>query len=406
MIFGDPIVLQVNGSQYSGLKSGKVTCSMETMCGEFDVEVSKPIGNDFPIKKGDNCVILIYGTPVITGFVDKLATHIESNSHTINIHGRDATCDLVDNTMPPKISFSAPTTLQSITQKVLDVFGITGMDIVIGDNVQNLEPFAANEMVASEIGETAFDFLEKYAKKKQVILNTDGLGNVLYTQASDLIVDDYININTDLQKGTVISVDMTLDDEKRFNKYTLVSQTNSAGGAGLVDSYDQQYSVAPAPSVETFTTAVATDDEIRTTRQHTFHGDSSIQDQATRQNRVNWEMNIRKANGFEYSLVVQGFYDANNNVWRPNMQINVTDNMNDVAADLLILSTTFELSVDGGTKTTLKLTTPDAFKVLTDPKTKKDKKAKKKGDEYLVDNFNEDPNASSDEGGTEDTGDY
>ena len=250
------------------------------------------------------------------------------------------------------------------------------MDVKV--EVQGVSIFSANEIVAAEVGEMASDFLEKYAKKRQLILSTDGAGNIIYTRAENVIISDFININTGINQGNVLSAEMSVDDSKRFGKYILISQSNASGNGAIDDS--EQSSVEE----ETYTTATSIDDEIRSARIFNFISDTTLQDQKSRQDRADWEKNVRKANGFIYSLTIQGFKNSKGVIWRPNMLININDNVNSIYADLLILSVQFNLSLDGGTQTKLTLTTPDAFVVKTTKKTKADAKSKKIANDYIT----------------------
>jgi prophage tail gpP-like protein len=138
----------------------------------------------------------------------------------------------------------------------------------------------------------------------------------------------------------------------------------------------------PTVQEETYTTATSIDDEVRNTRVYYFVSDTTLQDQQSRQDRVDWEKNIRKANGFSYTLTIQGFRNSKKQIWRPNMLVTVNDKSNDVYADLLVLSVQFNMGLDSGTHTRLTLTTPEAFKVKTEKKTKADKKSKKIAEKY------------------------
>ena len=384
----EAFTLEVNGIQYQGLLSASATTSLEQLSGEFKCDVTMPQNGTFPIKRGNECRILIYGTPIITGFINKIDMHLDANSHTISVCGRDKTCDIIDNTLPPVVTFNTPISIIDLTKKVLNIYGITNINV--STDIEDLDIFNASEKVAAEVGESAFDFLEKYAKKRQVILSTDGNGNILYTRAQAIIVSDFINVNQGINKGNVLSIDMSVDDSKRFYKYILSSQDKN-GGTAVITNYNQLHD-QPTSQAETYATATAIDDEIRNTRTHNFLSDTTYVDQKARQDRAEWEKNVRRANGFTYEISVQGFKNIKGEVWRPNMLLNINDTINDVYADLLILSTEFTLNLDGGTQTKLTLTTPDAFQVILQKKTKKDKKAKK-----LADKFNLDVTAENDE---------
>jgi prophage tail gpP-like protein len=287
---------------------------------------------------------------------------------------------VIDNTLPPVLGFNPPISIVTLTQKVLKYFGITNIEV--STQVDDLAPFAQGEIVAAEVGESAFDFLEKYAKKRQVILSTDGDGNIVYVRAEEDIVSDFLTFNENANKCNILTADMSVDDSKRFYKYVLSSQSN-ASSQGIITDWSQ--SIQPPVQEETYTTATAIDDEIRTTRVFNFVSDTTLKDQKARQDRVEWEKNVRKANGFSYTIVVQDFVTSHGEIWRPNQLVNINDTVNDVYADLLVLTTEFSVDLNGGARTKLVMTTPDAFKILTEKKTKKDKKDKKLANTFVTD---------------------
>lgn len=372
-----PFILEVNGVQYEGLLNGSVTNSFENLSSEFSCDVSMPQNKTFPIKRGDKCRILIWGTSVLDGYINKIDTSLSADSHTITISGRDKTGDIIDNTLPANLNFNTPISLSDLSKKILDFYGIQDIKVIV--KASNVNVFSSSETVSVEAGESAFDFLEKYAKKRQVMLSTDGSGNIVYTRAETEVVTDFININDGVNQGNVLNVEMCVDDSQRFNKYVLLSQTNSSSGN------DEDDTVQPPVEQETYTTATSIDDEIRSTRVHYFVSDTTLQDQQSRQDRVDWEKNIKKANGFSYSITVQGFKNGKGSIWRPNTLITVNDEINSIYANLLIISVQFNVSLDSGTTTRLNLTTPDAFKILAEPKTKADSKSKKIATDYQLD---------------------
>lgn len=399
------ILVLCDGITYEGIKSANISRSMEDASGNFSLEVSKPEDKPFPLKKGSKVTILIYNVPFITGYVEKIRSQKDISNHTITIEGRDKTCDMIDSTLPAKLSISTPISLVDITKKILTSFNITDVNVIVeADDVDN---FTSNEMVGAELGETGFDFLEKYAKKRQVILTTNGKGDIVYTRSQDTYVKDFINIDFGFNKGYVLSASAEFDDSKRFNKYIISAQTNATApaakksliGANSPSDEEQLFlneeegedeegddaQDQPPPEKETYVTAEYVDDEVRNTRVHHFLSDTTSTTQKALKARAQWEANIRKANSFTYTLTVFDFRNSKNEVWKPNMLIDVTDSAEDIATSLLILSVNFTADYSGGCKTELKLVPPEAFKLLTEKKTKKDKKQnkkKKQGNEF------------------------
>ena len=73
--------LVVNGKKYGGWKSVRVTRSIESIAGSFELDVSDRWagqGEIWPIYEEDACRVEIDGTTVIDGYVDHRYADIRS----------------------------------------------------------------------------------------------------------------------------------------------------------------------------------------------------------------------------------------------------------------------------------------------------------------------------------------
>ena len=65
--------LRVNGHKYAGWKSARITRGIEAVSGSFELSVTDRWSSKrepWPIREEDECVLLLDGKPVITGYVD------------------------------------------------------------------------------------------------------------------------------------------------------------------------------------------------------------------------------------------------------------------------------------------------------------------------------------------------
>lgn len=368
------MTLEVNGIPYTGFVDPiSASASIENLCGTFTFTSSQPTQSSFPIKKGDACRILINNIPIVNGFVEEITVQYNSQSHSITIEGRDKTCDLVDSTLDGKITFHAPLDLIAVTQKVLSYLGITNINV--SSNV-TIAPFSQGEIVSAEVGQTVFDFIEYYAKKRQVLMTTDGNGNILFTQSGTIQLQTLlVNSNTISSKPIIKSASMNISEVKKFNKYVVYAHTNSAG-MGVASDFNQ----LPVDQEVTMISSPAYDTGIRNNRIYNFTSDTSHLNQNDLNTRAIWEANVRRANGFKYSVTVQGFIaEQDNLIWRPNQLVTVIDDVCGINSVLLISSVRYDYSLNNGSETTLELVDKDAFtiNVITPEKqTKKDKYSK------------------------------
>ncbi len=357
------IVLEINGTPYTGFTSAAASKSMTDISGEFTFSVSA-LGElqKFPIKNGSEARILVDNKPFITGYVEAVDIDYDSNSHQISVKGRDKTCDIVDNTVGGDLSFTAGISLQEIIQKVLESYGLEN-SIKVSSNVQ-LDVFDSNELgnISLQSGETAFNFIVKYAAKRQVLTMSDGDGNILLARTPS----DEDRLNTILTsspnyQGTILNAKVSYDNTKRFYKYIILSQQNSVT-KGLVTEIGDTVDNAKIVSM----TAVAYDEDIRHTRiRYLMQNSESDNEQQSLQDRVQWEANHRMATGFKYTATVQGFSPINDqaNIWQPNMLVMINDEYCDILNQLLLIkSVSFKYGLDGST-TTLELIDKDGYSI-------------------------------------------
>lgn len=372
-----PLSIEINGLQYIGFTDASISTSMLNVTGEFTLTATSLNKDTYPIKRGDKCRVLLYNEPIITGFVNTITPSVDTKSNTISISGRDKTCDIDDCTLSGGIVLNAPISLIDITHKVLNELGIT--DIQVKCDV-DLKPFQAGELVNCEIGDTAFSFLNKYARKRQVLLTTDGSGNILYVRTGTNLSK---TMNTVLCKSkqlqfqpNIVTSSASYDDSKRFYKYVIHAQCNTSN-AGNIDDFGDM-----PPEQETYITATAIDDQVRATRVYNFMSDVAYINSSDLQERVNWQANNRKYDAFKYTASVQGFIAAQDNIiWRPNTLVNVIDDSAGIFDTLLIASVKFDYSINGSS-TTLEMVDASSFSLEPVSPSKKDKEKKNDGKIY------------------------
>jgi prophage tail gpP-like protein len=331
--------------------------------------------------------VLVNKKPFITGFVEQINISYDSTGHQISISGRDKTCDIVDDTVGSDLSFSAGVSLPEIITKVLGSLGLDA-DIKVKNNVKDLAVFGVSDLgnISPQIGQTAFDFIEKYAKKRQVLIMSDGDGNIVLTR----VPEEKDKIKTVLtssakKQSTILTASVTYNDVKRFYKYIMLSQQNPVSSAtgGVVTNlapYQQNGGNLGASEEEDNSSdseidnekmismkAISYDKDIRHTRIYNMmqHCDSENDSQSL-QDKAEWEANYRRATGFNYTVTVQGFSPINDPkiIWQPNMLVTVKDEYCDIDSQLLLIkSVKFTYGIDSGSTTTLELIDKDGYSV-------------------------------------------
>jgi hypothetical protein len=88
------IKLKVNGREYAGWKTARVTRSIESVAGSFELGISERWSQDadpWPILEEDECSLSIGSEVLITGYVDERSPSFDATQHGLSITGRDKT---------------------------------------------------------------------------------------------------------------------------------------------------------------------------------------------------------------------------------------------------------------------------------------------------------------------------
>jgi len=360
------MLLEINGIPYGGFTEANAEISMIDMSGSFTFSISA-LSNltKFPILIGDACRVLINNQPIITGWVEKINVNYDSANHTISISGRDKTCDVIDSTLgESSLSFNSSISLIDLTKRVLAYLGIT--DIKVSSTV-DIPIFNVTEIgnISIETGESAFEFIEKYAQQRQVLPTTDGSGNIVFTRTGSTVLKTILT-SSPSAKSTILSASVDYDYTKRFYKYVLSTQMNSINLSVITDTEH--------PNAEKQTSVVSTAYDqgsgslppTRKTRTYNLiQSESSYNNLKYLQDRAWYESNFRRSRSFIYKAMVQGFSPVNDPtlIWRPNYMINVQDAYCNIDSILLINSVKFSYSVDGGSTTVLELIDRDSYTI-------------------------------------------
>ncbi len=347
------MVLEVNGASYSNWSSTRISRSMENISGHFRFSATSSPELSFPVKPGDAVKVKIGTKVVLTGYVDSVEVSYSASDHTIHVEGRDKTADIVDSKVDHKIEFHAPITLEDVVSQTLSSIGASDVSVI--NKVGDLEPFTAGELISAHIGQSAYDFMELYARKRQVLLTTDGLGNIVFVRASEEDTGlTFISIPGD-SRSNILSAEVRYNDEHRYNLYKFYSQGNPGGNKYLADS----------PSELTNKTGQYIDSKIRSSRQYHEIAEASTV-KTTLEARAKWEGQVREAKSLKYTCKVAGHtYSHNNNAaYMPNMLVNVSDQFANLYRSMLITEVSSEYNVSSGSITTLTLLPPEAFALL------------------------------------------
>jgi len=328
------ITLEVNGTDYDNFVSASVGIRLDALSNTFTFEAVAPQNAPLPFKGGDPCKIRADGELVLTGFIEVISVSYDSESHTINVSGRDKTGDLLDSTIDKLDDFYGENlTLKALIEAVIKSIG---SDIKVIDEA-NPTPFnGAEDISAPEPGDNAFSFIEAHARKKQVLLTSNANGDIIITKNSGEYAEGAVQHIIGADDNNVLSANFNFDTTGRYNLYKMASSLNPvalnfSGDTG-VDSISNQ-------------SGGISDDEIRAGRQLVLVSETTLSDENCAK-RAKWEADIRKARGLLYSAKVNGFRIADN-LWQINRLYQIVDDYVGKKETMLCNSVSFNWGPEG-----------------------------------------------------------
>jgi len=330
--------LKINGVNYGGWNSVRVTRGIEQIAGSFELAVTDKWSGHAPmsIKPGDRCQVLIGSEQLIDGYVDDRGVEYSRDAHSITITGRDATGDLVD--CSSAIKQTKGQDLFRIATDACKPFGITvTKDADIGK-------VFADEY--AEPGQSVFELLSTLAGHRGVLLVSDGKGGLKITKEGTASAPSALVFGENIE--TCSARDSLRD---RFKTYTAMYQPAQS---------NQSYGT-PATQLK----AVEKDAGVGRYRPLTVLADEG----GDLAKKAKYERNVRAGRARSITYTVTGWLADGQQLWQPNTRVLVTDpNQEPVLANTPMLITTCTyIRDDQGTRTELAVVRPGAFDVLATP---------------------------------------
>ena len=355
--------VKIQGKRLTTFQNASVIADIGAVTRGFSLTSTAEADNLFPIKVKDIVEIDADGIPILKGYAEALTGSYSRNSHKIKVSGRSLLCDLVDSTVPTQTEYFE-SELEKICKEVMTGIGLTPTVI---NNAGKIDAF--DDISSAKIGQRAFQFLESFSRKRQVLLTTDGFDGLVLDRAgrnrSPINLKHLINSNT----NNILRSEFELNHRERYNKYSVKSELNPAF---------QNVNISPSDIADQGDTFF--DPDIRSTRQFELEAEESM-DEFTALDRAKWEANLRKAKSFSYTATVQG-HSEKGQLWLPNTLVNIVDEMADVKGFLLIKGVSYNYSLREGSTTQLRMTYPNAY-TLELEQTQREAIAQSEGDGFL-----------------------
>lgn len=353
--------IRVNRRIFTLWEDASYNRSLDYLCGSFSFSTTDKSPLPYPVKKGDEVEISINGSTVLSGFVEKISIKGSLSGTSVDVSGRDKTADIVDSSVPEGAknnegSFS----LSSLCSAVISGLGVS---VGIVDDSGGIEPFTEKDLQAASSGSNAFDFLNNFARKRQVYLITSPGGDMILYRPGGRFASTVIRNEQNNRLNNVLSWSCENSDEQRYNQYKVKSQDNIG--------FDKD---ANSDNEGMQRKGIAFDDDIRNTRYLEIIGEESMKDTEAK-DRADEEANLRRARGFSYGAELAGITQDNGELWQIGQLVEIRDYRSGVYGYYLAKDIEIKQGLDGS-YTSLTLVEPDAY-LVAPTKTKKSKRLAK-----------------------------
>lgn len=337
------LAIKINGQPYVNFNAATVYLTVTAVARAFSFTSTADSENSFPVKIGDEVFITADGIDVLEGFVELLEVNYDAFSHSIRVGGRSRLADLVDSTVPKQFEIDG-TSLQSIAANVMSSIELEPLVDNQAGSIRNFE----GDITSAEVGQNAMEFLERYSRKRQVLLTSDGKRTLVLARAGTSRAPAALKNVVGANDNNVLRSTLSLDYSDIFYHYLVHAQLNTS----VLDFLRDPKDVSDQPG-EIF------DNDIRKTRKLEMNAEESM-DSFSSRDRAAWERNIRLGHAYIYSAVVVG-NSHNGILWLPNTKIKILDEFANVDDELLIRDVRYNFDLNGGSTTELTMIKAKAF---------------------------------------------
>lgn len=352
---GDSVVVILNGRPYTGWEHVEVTQTFDKATGEGTLTISEQPGNPMPAKVGDTAQIILAGRPVLTGHVHEVEADHDDKSHPIKLKLRDKTQDLVDSTIGPGVEFKAPVALKKVAEGTLKKMGL-GIKVI--DNASPEDFRKGGEIPVGAIDMLGHDWLDSWAKKRQVVLTTDGKGNLVIDRNKRRRLGGFLMKSfEDSSQNNIKKASYKNSDFGRHNLHSAAGQKSTTDPDW--ENHDKGYAPGRAEPISN-NVRTAMDSSVRPERRLHFRTGAGVEGK-TPEDAAKWRANLARARKYTFNATVAGFTCQSGELWWPGFVIPVRDDHFQISDELFIKEVKFSKDWAGGATTEVHCTFGDAY---------------------------------------------
>ena len=333
-----------NGRKFSEWTDARVSRSLDHIAASFSLSlVAKgPTGDRVRLFPGDSVEVVVNGTTVISGFVDRLSTSFSAGSHSVTVSGSECSSDIADCCIDNSLEWENRR-MDEIIGSVCSNFGLSfsnRMGVDVG------KPF---KKFSVEPGAKALDTISKLCRERGILCCSDGTGKVYLLKPESSPRGPALRQGENLMSA---SVDFSLVD--RFSTYKVY-------GTGKAKKK---------------VVASASDADVTRNRLLVVVDSNAVEKDKV-QARADWESKIRKAKSMGFRASVSG-WEHKGGLWAPGVICSFVapDLFVEEPLDLLVSSVEYSWGSEGEV-TSLVLVPPDVFEPQPESKKVKAVKGKK-----------------------------
>lgn len=282
-------------------------------------------------KPGDQCTIELAGFLAVTGMIIERQVAYDANNHGVLLLGKSDTERAAKSSVKHETGNFDGKSFEQVAREVIKPFGV-GVEVV--GSLDNT-PF---KRLQREPGETVWDFLERIARPRGVIMGSDHLGNFLLIGAHSASTVDHL-----IEGVNILSCQCVISVENIFGQYEMFGQTAAN---------DQQYG-PPASEQQA--------DVPGSARRYSYNlsvAEQPVWNRSELKARVDYERIWHEGYLIQATIVVQGWLNSKGELWRAGEKVHVTSPMAMLDMGLKIQMVTFSQDEQSGTLTTLELVAP------------------------------------------------
>lgn len=313
----------IDGTEYRGWERIRVNKSLFELASVLELEVAEGWHADSRltrIKTGAEFEVLHNGELLLAGHIDGRTIEYDSETHTVQLIGRDFGADLVDCSAYHKKGEWSDTPLLRVLRDLTDGF-VTGVIAENGVKLQQIITFAI------ETGETISDAVNRALSRVGYVAQVDNEKRLVITQTGNAVARP-LTLGYNVSKGSLSS-----SIASRYNSYRV--QSELSGGAWS----NAQLPKSAKPYVE------VRDALIRKPRRLVIWEEFASESLCRK--RAEHERAMRAGQGDSLTYTVPGWAQDTGGLWPINAKVPVVDTYMDIDAELLIVGASFSLDENG-----------------------------------------------------------